>query len=82
MAKLSVIVPDDLLRRIKKVAGDDVASFMVEAARNELDSRHLQGLVEELGEGLGPVDEEQIARIGAMFARVNAAARTEEGEDS
>jgi hypothetical protein len=82
VAKLSVVLPDDLLRSIKRIARGDVSSFLAEAARNELDRRHLRALVQEMEDELGAVNEEQVARIGAMFARINAPRRSGEGEDS
>jgi post-segregation antitoxin (ccd killing protein) len=79
MAKLSVSLPDDLVRYLKEVAHGNVSAFVAEAVRNELDRRRLHVLVRELEDQVGPVDEAEVARYSAMLAEVNAAARASGG---
>ena len=82
VAKLSVSLPDDLVRDLKEVSQGNVSAFVAAAVRNELDRRRLHVLVRELEDQVGPVDEAEVARFGAMFARVNAAARAVGGGNS
>lgn len=82
MAKISVSIPDDLVHDLKEVAHGNVSAFVAAAVRNELDRRRLRVLVRELEDQVGPVDEAEVARIGAMLAEVNAAARRSGGGNS
>src|SRR5215469_16767749 len=68
VAKLSVSLPDDLMRDLKEVAPGNVSAFVAAAVRNELDRRRLHVLVQELEDQVGPVDEAEVARYGAMLA--------------
>jgi hypothetical protein len=80
---ISVSVSKHLMRDIEEAAHGDVNAFVVEALKNELYRRHLDTLIQELEEQVGPVDEEQVARFAVMLAKVNranAAARTSQGE--
>lgn len=82
VARLSVSLPDDLLRDLREVAQGNVSAFVAAAVRHELSRRQLQALVQELEEQVGPTDEAQVARFSAMLAEAKAAARASEGEDS
>lgn len=81
VAKLSVSLPDDIVRDIKEVARGNVSAFVAAAVRNELDRRRLRVLVQEMEDELGPVDETRVSQIRAMVAEIDAAARASEGED-
>lgn len=72
MAKISVSLPDDLVRDLQAVARNNVSAFVAAAIRNELDRRLLNVLVEELEAAVGPVDEAQVARFTAMLAKIDA----------
>jgi post-segregation antitoxin (ccd killing protein) len=80
VAKLSVSVPDDLLRDLRTVAHDNVSAFVTAAVRNELDRRRLSGFVEDLEEDLGPVDETEVAKFSELFAASAAAGKADEDE--
>lgn len=75
MAKLSVSLPDDLVRDLQEVARGNISAFVAEAVRAELDRRRLYMLVRELEDQVGPVDEAEVTRYSAMLAEVNAVAR-------
>lgn len=77
MAKLSVSLPDDLVRDLRTVAHDNVSAFVATAVRHELDRRRLHAFVEELVDELGPSDQAEVARYSEMFAA--SAAATEAG---
>ena len=68
VAKLSVSLPDDLVRDLKEVAHGNVSAFVTAAVRNELDRLRLQAFVAELEDEVGPVDETEAARYSAMLA--------------
>jgi metal-responsive CopG/Arc/MetJ family transcriptional regulator len=72
MAKISVSLPDDLVRDLQAVARDNVSAFVADAVRNELDRRRLHAFVQELVSELGPSDEAEVAKVRALFAEVNA----------
>lgn len=72
MAKISVSLPDDLVRDLQTVARNNVSAFVADAVRNELDRRRLNVLVEELEAAVGPVDEAQVARFTVMLAKIDA----------
>lgn len=74
VAKLSVSLPDDLMRDLKEVAQGNVSAFVAAAVRNELDRRRLHVLVQELEDQVGSVDEAEVARYGAVLAEVNESA--------
>ena len=78
VGKLSVSLPDDLVRDLKKVARGNVSAFVAAAVRNELDRRRLHMLVRVLEDQVGPVDEAEVARYSAMLAEANAAASGDE----
>lgn len=87
VAKISVSLPDDLVRDLQAVARDNVSAFVAAAVRNELDRLRLNVLVDELEAAVGPVDEAQVARFTAMLAKIDAenaraaaANETREGE--
>jgi hypothetical protein len=73
VAKLSVSLPDDLVRDLKAVAADNVSGFVAAAVRHELDWRRLHAFVEELVAELGPSDEAEVAGYGEVFAASAAA---------
>jgi post-segregation antitoxin (ccd killing protein) len=74
VAKLSVSLPDDLVRDLRAVAHDNVSAFVAAAVRHELDRRRLHAFVEELVTELGPSDEAEVVRYSEMFAASAAAA--------
>ncbi len=80
MAKLSVSLPDDLVRDLRAVARDNVSAFVTAAVRHELDRRRLFAFVDELADQLGPADEAEVARYTELFA--STAAVTPEHEAS
>jgi hypothetical protein len=75
VGKISVSLPDDLVRDLKEVARGNISAFVAEAVRSELDRRRLHTLVRELEEQVGAVDEAEVARYGAMLAEVKAVPR-------
>ena len=75
MGKISVSLPDDLVRDLKEVARGNISAFVAEGVRSELDWRRLHTLVRELEKQVGPVDEAEVARYGAMLAEVKAVPR-------
>lgn len=68
VAKLSVSLPDDLVRDLKTVAHGNVSAFVTAAVRNELDRRRLFAFVDELEDELGPADETEVAKYSELFA--------------
>lgn len=72
MAKISVSLPDDLVRDLQAVARDNVSAFVAAAVRNELDRLRLHAFVQELVAELGPSDEAEVAEISALFDKVDA----------
>lgn len=82
VAKLSVSLPDDLVRDLKEVAHGNVSAFVTAAVRNELDRLRLHAFVAELEDQVGPVDETEVARYGAMLAAASAATKAGRGETS
>jgi post-segregation antitoxin (ccd killing protein) len=82
VAKLSVSLPDDLVHDLKQVARGNVSAFVTAAVRNELDRLRLHAFVKELEGEVGPVDETEVARYGAMFAAASAATKAGGGETS
>ena len=72
VAKISVSLPDDLVRDLQAVARDNVSAFVAAAVRNELDRLRLRAFVQELVAELGPSDEAEVAEIRALFAEVDA----------
>ena len=86
MAKISVSLPDDLVRDLRAVARNNVSAFVAAAVRNELDRLRLHAFVQELVSELGPSDEAEVAKVRALFAEVNSenariAAASEARED-
>jgi post-segregation antitoxin (ccd killing protein) len=72
VTKLSVSLPDDLVRDLRAVAHDNVSAFVTAAVRHELDRRHLFAFVDELADELGPVDEAEVAKYSELFASTAA----------
>jgi hypothetical protein len=68
VTKLSVSLPDDLVRDLKAVAPGNVSAFVATAVRHELDRRRLHAFVGELAAELGPSDEAEVARYNELFA--------------
>lgn len=68
VAKLSVSLPDDLVRDLKAVAPGNVSAFVATAVRHELDRRRLHAFVGELVAELGPSDEAEVVRYNELFA--------------
>jgi metal-responsive CopG/Arc/MetJ family transcriptional regulator len=81
MAKLSISLPDDLVRDLHAVARGNVSRFVAAAVRNELNRRRLHAFVRELEAEIGPVDEAEVARYMAMFAEAAAATKAIEDEN-
>lgn len=80
VAKLSVSLPDDLLRDLREAAQGNVSAFVASAVRHELDRKHLRAVIRELEEQVGPADEAEVARLGALLAEAKAAsAKASEG---
>jgi post-segregation antitoxin (ccd killing protein) len=73
VAKLSVSLPDDLVRDLKAVAPGNVSALVAAAVRHELDRLRLHAFVEELVTELGPSDEAEVARYNELFAASAAA---------
>lgn len=71
VAKISVSLPDDLVRDLQAVARGNVSAFVAEAVRNELDRLRLHAFVRELVAELGPSDEAEVAEVRALFAEVD-----------
>jgi post-segregation antitoxin (ccd killing protein) len=82
VAKLSVSLPDDLVRDLRAVAHDNVSAFVTAAVRRELDRRRLLAFVAELEEELGPADEAEVARYAELFAASAAPAHDDEDASS
>jgi len=82
MAKVSVSLPDALLRDLRSVAHDNVSAFVTTAVRNELDRRRLFAFVEELEEELGPADETEVAKYSELFAASAATGKAPKAESS
>ena len=82
VAKLSVSLPDALLRDLRSVAHDNVSAFVTTAVRNELDRRRLFAFVDELEEELGPADETEVAKYSELFAASATARKPNKAESS
>jgi post-segregation antitoxin (ccd killing protein) len=82
VAKLSVSLPDALLRDLRSVAQDNVSAFVTTAVRNELDRRRLFAFVDELEAELGPADETEVAKYSELFAASAATDKAHEAESS
>jgi post-segregation antitoxin (ccd killing protein) len=82
VAKISVSLPDDLVRDLKEVAHGNVSAFVTAAVRNELDRLRLHAFVTELEDQVGPVDETEVARYTAMLAATSAATKARGRETS
>lgn len=82
VAKLSVSLPDALLRDLRSVAPDNVSAFVTTAVRNELDRRRLLAFVDELEEELGPADEAEVAKYNELFAASATTAKPRKDESS
>lgn len=84
VAELSLSLPDDLMDDLRKLSDGRVRSFATAAIREavnrrkEADRQHLRGLVRELEEQVGPVDEAQVARFAALLAEAKAAQAPED----
>lgn len=72
MTKLSVSLPDDLVRDLRAVAHDNMSAFVTAAVRHELDRRRLFAFVDELADELGPIDEAEVAKYSELFASTAA----------
>lgn len=84
MAKLSISLPDELLRDLRNVAHENVSAFVSAAVRHELDRRRLFAFLDELEDELGPADENEVAAFNEMFSGIAAttAAGSRSGTDS
>ncbi len=82
VAKVSVSLPDALLRDLRTVAHDNVSAFVTTAIRNELDRRRLFAFVDELEEELGPADEAEVAKYSELFAASATTDRAPKAEPS
>jgi hypothetical protein len=80
VAKLSVSLPDALVRELRTVAHDNVSAFVTAAVRNELDRRRLLAFVDELEAELGPADETEVAKYSELFANSAAPAKAHKAE--
>ena len=52
-----------------------MAAFGTTAVRNELDRLRLHAFVAELEDQVGPIDESEVARYGAMLTAASEATR-------
>ena len=67
-AKLSVSVPGDLAKSVRKTVGArGLSSFVTRAMRHELERDQLGAYVAELDEDLGPVSKRSLAEARAAW---------------
>ena len=77
MAKLSISLPDELVRDLRMVAHENVSAFVSTAVRHELDRRRLFAFLDELEDELGPADENEVAAFNEMFSGIAATTATD-----
>lgn len=63
MAKLSVSLDDDLATQLKAVAGPNVSAYVAAAVKARIEHQQLYGLLAELEDEMGPVDEDEVASV-------------------
>jgi hypothetical protein len=74
--KLSISLPDDLFDELQVEGAENVSAFVAGAIRHQLDRQRLFGLVAELEEELGAVDEDAFAEFDTILGNVLAVAAT------
>lgn len=79
MAKLSIIVPDELVEDVRGLASGNVSAFVTTAIRHEVDRRRLFSFLDEMDEELGPVDGEEVAYFVDVFAQTAHTSRSSQG---
>jgi len=82
VAKVSVSLPDALLRDLRSVAHGNVSAFVSTAVRNELDRRRLFAFLDELEEELGQADETEVAKYSELFAASAATGKAHKAQSS
>jgi len=75
MAKLSVSLDDDLAAQLKEVAGPNVSAYVAAAVKARIELQQLYGLLAELEDELGPVDEDEVASVMASLRAGGARGR-------
>ena len=80
--KLSVSIPDDIADELRVAVPGNVSAFVSAAVRDALDRGRLARFVAELEDELGPADEDEVAEVSAMFARITAQQRGRTSRDS
>jgi hypothetical protein len=69
-AKLSVSVPQDLARSVRKrVGARGLSGFVARAMRNELEREQLGAFLAELDHVIGPVSEKALLRAKASWRK-------------
>jgi metal-responsive CopG/Arc/MetJ family transcriptional regulator len=68
VTKLSISIDTQLAAEVRELAGErGVSGFVEQAVRRELERRRLGALTDELDNDLGPVDEEVVSEIDALW---------------
>jgi hypothetical protein len=69
-AKLSVSVPNDLAKAVRKrVGARGLSGFVARAMRHELEREQLESYLAELDEELGPVPKRTLAAARAVWPK-------------
>ena len=69
-AKLSVSVPNDLAKAVRKRVGTrGLSGFVARAMRHELEREQLEAFVAEMDETLGSVSKKTLAAARAVWPR-------------
>jgi hypothetical protein len=69
-AKLSISVPGDLAKAVRKrVGGRGLSRFVAQAMQHELEREALRALLTELDHELGPVSENALAEARAAWRK-------------
>jgi hypothetical protein len=70
VAKLSVSVPHDLAKTVRKRVGSGgLSSFVARAMRHELEREQLGTLLDELDRDLGPVSNKTLGQAKAAWPK-------------
>ncbi|MGH7281110.1 MAG: hypothetical protein ACRELY_06270 [Polyangiaceae bacterium] len=69
-AKLSVSVPGELAKAVRKTVGSrGLSKFVARAMRHELERENLGKFLAELESELGPIPEKELARARAAWRK-------------
>ena len=69
-AKLSVSVPNDLAKAVRRrVGARGLSGFVARAMRHELEREQLEAFVAELDEALGPVPKKTLAAARSAWPK-------------